>query len=280
MKLSIVIPATGSQAEIDDTLVSVLENRPTDCEILLSHPVGYVDPYQLDDEVRLISSSRSDSVSLLNAGISMAQGRIIHTLCPGTRVRAGWCKHATHVFDDDASVAAVAPSVYLSPAKRPVRGVTYHVGAGKRLVRHENQTVLAPVLASGFYLRRVMQFMHGFDARFQAWADIELGLRMASAKYRCVADERLQIQVSPASFQQPLNGFRAGQIRGSLFQRAKAFGFASSQGLSLWSEPFRNGWGTSMFTGFVGRLVCPPMELVREQGLESTTDEIASRQAA
>ena len=280
MKLSIVIPATGSQAEIDDTLVSVLESRPDDCEILLSHPVGYLDPYQLDDEVRLIASSRSDSVSLLNAGISMAQGHIIHTLCPGTRVRAGWCRHATHVFDHDASVAAVAPSVYLSPAKRPVRGVTYHVGAGKRLVRHENQTVLAPLLAAGFYLRRAIQFMHGFDARFQTWADIELGLRMASAKYRCIADERLQIQVSPANFPQPLNGFRAGQIRGSLFQQAKAFGFASSQGLSLLSEPFRNGWGLSMFTGFVGRLACPTMELIPEQAVESKTEDFPSRQAA
>ena len=41
MKLTIVIPAIGNQSDIDDTLVSVLENRPASCAVLLAHPVSY-----------------------------------------------------------------------------------------------------------------------------------------------------------------------------------------------------------------------------------------------
>ena len=256
MKLSIVIPANGCQADIDDTLLSVLENRPADCEVLLSHPHGYRDPYQLEDEVSLIAGTSSDCVSLLNAGISAAQGHIVHTLCPGTQVRPGWYERALHIFEDDGGVGSVAPTMLTSSSKRPVRGVSYQVGPGKRLVRQSGKNVLAPCLVSGFYLRRALQFMHGFDARFDGWADIELGLRMFSAKYRCVADGDVQIQMKSSDVTTCLNGFRAGQIRGSLFAQARSFGFAQSQGRALLTEPFRNGLGVGILTGVMGRLAC------------------------
>ena len=66
--LSIIIPAAGPQVSIDDTLLSVLENRPEDCEVILAHPEGYVDPYDLADEVQMISAPTHSLLGLWNAG--------------------------------------------------------------------------------------------------------------------------------------------------------------------------------------------------------------------
>lgn len=271
MKLSIVIPASGSQTEIDDTLVSVLENRPADCEIVLSHPVDYQDPYQLDDEVRLIECSRADSASLWNAGMMAAQGQIVHALSPGMIVHADWCEHAVHAFDQDASVGAVAPTLICPQQRRLIRGIDYHVGAGKRVVHHKRQTVLAPLLGTGFYLRRALHFMHGFDARFQVWADVELGLRMHSANYRCVADQHAQLRAS-SPLTLSMDGYRAGQIRGNLFLRARDLGVSKSQRLALLTELFRNGWGLGMLTGLAGRFLCSQLEPLRDQTAVSPTE--------
>lgn len=264
MMLSIVIPAHGQQSNIDDTLLSVLENRPENCEVLLAHPHGYEDPYDLADEIRLLPVPFRDLVSLLNAGISDADGQVIHTVIPGMVVSDGWCESALERFEEDDEIGAIAPEIIDGKSQR-VRGVTYHVGSGRSLVGKRAQTVLGPTLASGFYLRRAMQFMHGFDARFEAWADVELSLRMLSAQYRCVTTRdvplhtRSSIQKLWTNHQVIPSSYRVGQIRGNLFQRAKAFGFANSQISAFLTEPLRHGIGPGIVTGTWGRLVCPDL---------------------
>jgi len=57
-RLSIVIPVLGDPRKLDDTLVSVLENRPAHCEILVVHNEPYDDPYQLSNEVCFIEAWR------------------------------------------------------------------------------------------------------------------------------------------------------------------------------------------------------------------------------
>jgi len=58
-RLSIVIPCLGGAAEFDATLVSVLQHRPADCEVLVIHNEPYDDPYALGHEVRFVEC-RSD----------------------------------------------------------------------------------------------------------------------------------------------------------------------------------------------------------------------------
>ena len=55
-RLSIVIPVLGDSQQLDDTLVSVLENRPANCEILVVHNEPYHDPYHLSDEVQFVEA--------------------------------------------------------------------------------------------------------------------------------------------------------------------------------------------------------------------------------
>ena len=253
MKLSIVIPACGSQTDIDETLVSVLENIPANAEALLIHPRDYEDPYGLEDEVRLVASSGSDLLTLLNEGIESARGEVVQTLCPGASVSPGWSEHPLEMFEADHRIGSVAPMLFGDRNRRYIRGISYHVGAGKKIVSSARQPVTAPLLGSGFYLRRALQFMRGFDTRFSAWADIELGLRMKSAKYRCVTSES-RVSVNRADFVHVEQGYQAGRVRGCLFENAKAFGYARSQVIAILTEPFRNGRGLGIFTGLAGRL--------------------------
>jgi hypothetical protein len=44
-RLSIIIPVLGSSTRLESTLVSVLENRPPDCEILVLLGAPYDDPF-------------------------------------------------------------------------------------------------------------------------------------------------------------------------------------------------------------------------------------------
>ncbi len=56
-RLSILIPALGIAEELERTLLSVLENRPEDAEVVVVDAFGYDDPYDLGSaEVRLIHS--------------------------------------------------------------------------------------------------------------------------------------------------------------------------------------------------------------------------------
>ena len=54
-RLAIVISAIGSIESLEGTLVSVLENRPADCEILVVLNRPYSDPYDLQGEVRFVA---------------------------------------------------------------------------------------------------------------------------------------------------------------------------------------------------------------------------------
>src|SRR6476646_4128033 len=79
-RLSIVIPCLGGAAEFDSTLVSVLQNRPPDCEVLVAHSESYADPYGLRGEVHFIESPSSSLIELLNAALAVTTGEIVHVV--------------------------------------------------------------------------------------------------------------------------------------------------------------------------------------------------------
>ena len=58
-RLAIVITDGGSIESLESTLVSVLENRPPDCEVLVALAGPYADPYELSGEVRFTLKRKS-----------------------------------------------------------------------------------------------------------------------------------------------------------------------------------------------------------------------------
>ena len=75
-RLSIVLPVLGPPVQMEDALVSVLENRPSDCEILVVHNEPYDDPYDLKNEVCFIEAPRDSRwVDAINLGLAVSRSR-------------------------------------------------------------------------------------------------------------------------------------------------------------------------------------------------------------
>ena len=222
--LSILVPATGTQAQLDDTLVSVLENRPADCEVILVHPPAYEDPYDLGDEVRLVRSENLELLPLVNDGLAACQGQLIHLLCAGSRATSDWCQPVLNAFRDDRNLAAVVPRLTVG-RHGIVRGVAYDPWRGKRLLRRRSpRRPLMPTLQAGFYQTSALRFMKGFDIRYQLLAEVELGLRLRAAGYKTVACDESHCQAATLPTRRFPLGFQGGQLRERLRYAARRAG--------------------------------------------------------
>lgn len=186
-RLSIVIPASSEQEALEATLVSVLENRPSQCEILLICDSSYHDAYQLEDEVRIIRTPNSGQMQwhhLANIGLSESRSNTVHLLHPGVCVEEGWVDPALEILEYETDVAAVSPLVFCDkhPAA-PLMGVAVRHGAGRSELRPNSLKAgtsapvgFAPSRLAGFFRRSSLAEVGGWDAQMTAeLADVELG---------------------------------------------------------------------------------------------------------
>jgi hypothetical protein len=172
-RLSIVIPCLGGAADFDGTLVSVLQNRPRDCEVIVAHTQAYDDPYALSNEVTFLHVRGSTIVELLNAAIDEAAGVVVHVVGCGLTVEEGWTEPAIAHFDDH-EIAAVTPVILHAESGAVVAaGVRWSAGGCRHVVANprvmERGTfrlrakILGPTLWAGFYRRELLAALGGFD---------------------------------------------------------------------------------------------------------------------
>lgn len=198
-RLSIIIPYSGDEVALETTLVSVLENRPADCEILVSHDGSYRDPYALGDEVLFIETAKPASeVSLLNEALRAAVSPVLHILRCGVRVMEAWTDDPLRLIkEQDASV--VAP-VYLNKQDgQEYSGLDLSQLWCRRLVSADEpigEGKLAPVLAGCFIKRRVLLALDGLrnDVSMTV-AEVELGLALRQIGAKVVSSDFATIQV-------------------------------------------------------------------------------------
>jgi GT2 family glycosyltransferase len=236
LRLSIVIPVLGDQKLLDDTLVSVLENRPANCEILVVHNEPYNDPYELAGEVQFIEAPRrAGFAECVNIGLAASRAPVVHVLACGVEVRNGWANAAIRHFHDP-EVAAVAPVVLhrdnpgavLSAGLgyRP-EGIAWRLGHG----RTPEQTVAEPGdlcgadMKTAFYRRSAVQAVGGFSsASVETLSSVDMAMALDRAGYRCIVEPRsLAHTDAAATHDKP--GFRHGRDAERLFwQWASAHG--------------------------------------------------------
>lgn len=195
-QLSIVIPIDDDHRALDATLVSVLENRPANCEILLACDLSYEDPYDLDGEVRFVRTQQSgDWVHRANLALMESRGQVIHLLMPGCEVHAGWTDEALDLLANDPMLASVAPVLTSADGIRATLGVTYRMGGIRqtRTMRRErirevvqHLILLGPTATAGFYRRENLMEVDGWDERLGPdLADVDLGLALAADGFDC-----------------------------------------------------------------------------------------------
>lgn len=208
LKVSIVIPSLHDARRLESTLISLLENRPGDCEIVVPHSGHYDDPYDIADEVRLIEvpAARTE-MELLSVGFSMCQGEIVHTLGPGATVPANWLEDVLPRFDQP-EVAAVVPAVRFGEQGEPVFGVTTDQ-LGLRSAGSQ-QTMQGPLWQAAFYRHSLLEALGGFCTRLDEYADLDVALWIQQAGGLCQTAPQCQIQMDTTC---ELNRVTAERIR-------------------------------------------------------------------
>lgn len=191
-RLAIIIRAAGSVESLEATLVSVLENRPADCEVLVALNAPYHDPYQLGDEVRFVQATpRSGPVEAINQALATARSPFVHLLASGCVATEGWTAPALQRFGD-RQLAAVAPLVMDGEPHGPIyaAGLGYRLSGRRTLVARGQSEFTAAHQASivgacgfaAFYRKAALELVGGFCPQLgPAQADVDLALSLRSA---------------------------------------------------------------------------------------------------
>lgn len=228
-RLAIVISAVGSIESLEGTLVSVLENRPADCEIAVVLNRPYADPYDLAEEVRFIEPRASQSITEgINRALAGVRAPFVHLLASGCLASEGWVDAALARFGD-RRVGSVAPIVWEDENCQRILaagvgyrrwGRRYLVGAGLSKLDPETQrAIVGPCGFAAFYRKAALDFVGGFSTRLgprQADADVALVLRQAGFTAALEPDSRLR---ATAAVDVGLGAFRESLYDERLFRR-------------------------------------------------------------
>ncbi len=230
-RLSIIVPFFGDTEPFEDTLASVLQNRPDDCEVLVIHRGLYEDPYELEGEVQFIEISMDAKlVEAVNAGFSAASGEVVHVLRAGVLAKEGWAEPALEWFDDPL-IGAVSPIVlqandegrilsaglrYTFGGRRILNGLGKTVKRARRLLRRRT---IGPTLAAGFYRRSLIDALGGLcPTAGSRFSDVDMALCLKALEYGS-AVEPASVVVADAVDNVAVEGFRSGRCAERVFWR-------------------------------------------------------------
>lgn len=229
-RLSIIIPVLGNPTLLDDTLVSVLENRPAHCEILVVHAKPYDDPYDLAGEVRFIEAGRKAGwIECVNLALAASESPFVHTLACGVEVSAGWADAALRRFHEPRVAAVAAVMLDRDNRQRVVsaglgygaEGVAWRIGQGASAVevgRSAGECVGPDTLAA-FYRKSALEAAGGF----MPYADntlmsIDAALCLHRTGFCSVLAPECVVWTDAAATR-PESGFRFGRDAERLFWR-------------------------------------------------------------
>jgi len=241
-RLSIVIPTPADTAAMEETLVSVLENRPDDCEIVVALGCDYADPWNIRDEVRFVQAPGGSSlVGCVNLGVAASTGEVVHILAAGWRATEGWTDLPLERFEDD-DVGAVVPlgvaaedrdRVVSAGVRSAVGGRRIDVAADTRWRKARASAALptgsalpqGPALEAGFWRAEVLELVgDGFTtACGDEAADADMAVTLARSGYGVVVEQHARV-VAPAVVRggSRTTAFQAGLHAERLFWRSVA----------------------------------------------------------
>jgi hypothetical protein len=215
-RLSIVIPMTTGPADLEDTLVSVLENRPDESEIVVVLAGQYADPWNIRDEVRFVQAPANASlVSCVNLGIAASEAAVIHVLTAGWRATPGWTAAALETLEA-GEAGAVVPVV--DRAGRTVSTGVKCSRGGRRLVSTDD--AMAPCLEVGFWRADVLDMAgNGFTLVCgDDYADTDMAVTLD--RMGCPVTVEPASRVECGAERRSANPFTAGLHAERLFWRS------------------------------------------------------------
>lgn len=202
-RLSIVIPCQTCDERFENTLASVLQNRPQESEVIAVFSGTYEDPYELGDEVRFLEVSPNASLlDLINVGVDQSQADVVNLLGCGVEVEEGWADAPLRRFSRP-SVGSVAPVLVSrrSADGRVVAGIQYGRGGTRQVCRvrpdrvaKRTPHILGPSLQAAFYHRDSLRQIGGMDSRVgEELADIDAAISLKSAGLESVCEPESRV---------------------------------------------------------------------------------------
>ncbi len=218
-RLSIIVPHRQDDHQLEATILSVLENRPRDCEVIVVHDGSYLDPYQLSDELIYVQEEQGASLSeLLNAGLMAACSPIVCTLLDGVLAAPNWSETALKHFSRP-EVSCVAPQLKVGRESvfglhdRSIRNIA-KLRSG-RVIASQARDCAAPTLACGFFRRKLLLALGGWcDAVGSNVADIELALILSEHDQVCVCEPSSIVTASAVSVSRKLSREASYELAG------------------------------------------------------------------
>ncbi len=276
IQLSIIIPASrivSDSRDFEQTLVSVLENRPAQCEILVACDATYEDPYDLSDEVRLIRGASNPAwTTHANRGLSQARGKIVSVLLPPVTVEDAWhCDASEFLTHSPVDVVGVSPQIHYADPATPASGGVILAEDGQRCAldvaaidQADMETTYGTFgvdAQAGFFRRAELVQAGGWnEAICPELADVELNLRLRSLGYAfefCPNSHVVGVAHLPQS------SYRITRDLQRLYRTYRAKQVVPRRGLSARIGGLMKGSILGNLAGRVGRL---PMH-----GVESVT---------
>jgi hypothetical protein len=213
----LIVPFQRDAAALETTVVSILESRTQEDELIIVHDGDYDDPYQLAcDEAVVLETERGASLAeQLNLAVRAACSPAVQVLLPGTTLQAGWCDQAMEVLED-SDVHAVSMAYFDTDARHVVFGIDQaHIP--HRQVATSADQVAGPLLAGTLIRRRSLIKLGGWCERIpESLIDLELTLLMRSLSIDFEVIESSNMQLSAAVRGPKCSAFELGKGCGML----------------------------------------------------------------
>jgi hypothetical protein len=232
--LAIVIPAVCDTSLLEETLVSVLENRPADCEIIVPLGCRYDDPWNVSEEVRFVPApTGSGIVSCTNLGLAATRAPIVHLLAAGWRATPGWTDAAVERLASGDLAAVVPVAVAADDRQRIVSAGIRVTSGGRRIDIAARKTELdvttarpsGPCLEAGFWRADVLEALGpGFATGCgETYADADMAAALAAIGAAVALEPDARVVAGPA--RPRTNAFLEGLRAERVFWRSLAAGW-------------------------------------------------------
>jgi hypothetical protein len=223
-RLSIVIPAPADVAALEDTLVSVLEKRPADAEVIVVLGCTYDDPWNIREEVTFVQAPIGSSlVACVNVGVASSRAEVTHILAAGWRATDDWTDGPLACFADEATAAVVPLTLAADDQASPIAaGIRCSRGGRRTEVRPGRGTAHAPALEAGFWRTEFLrQAGPGFSTVCgDGCADADMAVAAMRSGRVVVCDDSSRVVAGPPR-RRP-RAFTAGLHAERLFWRSIA----------------------------------------------------------
>jgi len=273
-RLSIIIPVPDDPIGLEETLLSLLENRPDPCQIVVVIGGDYDDPYDLAGEVDFVQIERGVGlIGCINVGICASSAPIVHPLLSGTEVGQGWAEAALTCFDDP-EVAAVAPLIIDREDRSHVltagmgyrrAGIVRDIGHGlavDEFSRSGHTTrpslVFGPDIRAGFYRKAALRKFGLFDVEAgECFSTLDMALSVQRAGLTCLIEPRCRMvagKTPPVSIGRWRRGWQLERLFRRWMPREGRLGASAGHALVVLAECIQCIVRPSMALQVAGRM--------------------------